>query len=126
MGGEKLVLILGILVWIIVGFLIAKIAFLQKVSSHRKDAVQKSQSVILGHVNEKIAPLLPQFPYNYKDLVFLGKGVDYLVFDGLYEGRLKQIVFVEIKSGKSQLNGNEKMIKNIIDHKLVSYHTIRL
>lgn len=50
---------------------------------NRKDAVDRSRSVVLGHVHEKIAPLLPHFPYSYKDLVFLGKGVDYLVFDGL-------------------------------------------
>ncbi|MBP6085945.1 hypothetical protein KA478_01915 [Patescibacteria group bacterium] len=27
----------------------------------------------MGYVSEKIAPLLPNFPYDYKDLVFLGK-----------------------------------------------------
>jgi len=42
--------------------------------------------------------MLPNFPYHYKDLVFLGKGIDYLVFDGLSEGNLKEIVFLEIKS----------------------------
>ncbi|MBQ7073746.1 hypothetical protein IJM86_01495 [bacterium] len=64
----------------------------------RKDATKQSRKVILGEVNEKIAPILPGFPYNYKDLVFIGKGIDYLVFDGLAEGSLKKIIFLELKS----------------------------
>jgi len=72
--------------------------FLIKIKGQRQNAVDRSRSVVLGHVNEKIAPLLPNFPYHYKDLVFLGKGIDYLVFDGLSQGELKKIVFLEIKS----------------------------
>ncbi|HMT01522.1 MAG TPA: Holliday junction resolvase-like protein [Candidatus Absconditabacterales bacterium] len=117
---------IGILIGICIGYLLGKIFFLQTIKSHRKDAINKSKSVILGGVNEKIAPLLPQFPYSYKDLSFLGKGIDYVVFDGLSQGDLKKIVFIEIKSGQSQLNQNEKMIKNIIDAKKVSYEVIRI
>jgi predicted Holliday junction resolvase-like endonuclease len=79
----------------------------------------------LGHVHEKIAPLLPNFPYQYKDLMFLGKWVDYLVFDGLSAGNLKKIVFLEIKSGVSSLNRNEQMIKNCLAEKRVSYEVRR-
>lgn len=75
--------ILGVIIGCFVGYLLAKIYFLIKMKGHRQDAVDRSRSVVLGHVNEKIAPLLPNFPYHYKDLVFLGKGIDYLVFDGL-------------------------------------------
>lgn len=59
--------------------------YMQYRSKDRKQAVQQSKSTTLGYVSEKIAPLLPNFPYNYKDLVFLGKGVDYICFDGLAE-----------------------------------------
>jgi predicted Holliday junction resolvase-like endonuclease len=41
---------------------------------------------------------LPGFPYDCKDLVFIGKGIDYLVFDGLARGELEQIILLEIKS----------------------------
>jgi predicted Holliday junction resolvase-like endonuclease len=54
--------------------------------------------VLLGDVNEKVAPALPGFPYHFKDMVFIGKGIDYLVLDGLAEGRLRQIILLEIKS----------------------------
>ena len=111
----------GIIIWCIIGYLIAKIYFLVKIKGHRQNAVQRSRSVVLWNVHEKIAPMLPNFPYQYKDLVFLGKGIDYLVFDGLSEGNLREIIFLEIKSGISQLNRNETMIKNCIQDKKFSY-----
>ena len=80
------------------GYFIAKLYFMIAIRRHRSDAVIRSRNVVLGSVHEKIAPLLPHFPYSYKDLVFLGKGVDYIVFDGLSKGDLQRIVFLEIKS----------------------------
>lgn len=65
--------------------LILTIYFFLKISKIRKQSIKQSRSVILGEVSEKILPILPDFPYQSKDLVFLGKGVDYVVFDGLSE-----------------------------------------
>ena len=42
-----------------------------KIKKQRSNAVSRSRNVVLGYVHEKIAPLLPNFPYAYKDLVFL-------------------------------------------------------
>ena len=47
-------------------------------------------------------------------MTFVGKGIDYIIFDGLSSGNLKEIVFLEIKSGSSTQNNNEKMIEDII------------
>ncbi len=80
----------------------------------------------MGQVNEKIAPILPNFPYNYKDMTFIGKGIDYIVFDGLSTGNLKQIILLEIKSGKSTLNRNERMIQNISNHKKIKYEVYKI
>jgi len=91
-------IIIGIIAGVIIGYLIAKIMFRQQTKGQRKDAVAKSRAVTLGYVSEKIAPLLPNFPYNFKDLVFLGKGVDYIAFDGLAEGEVRSVAFIEIKT----------------------------
>lgn len=119
-------LVLWIIIWLIVGYLIAKIAFLIKIKKHRQWAVKKSTSVILWQVSEKVAPLLPDFPYNYKDLTFLGKWVDYIVFDGLSHKQLNQIIFLEIKTGRSNLNANERMIRDCIAAGRVSYEILRI
>jgi len=58
--------------------------------------------------------------------MFLGKGVDYLVFDGLHEGNLRKIRFLEIKTNTSQLNHREKMIKQAVEKGHVSYEVLRI
>lgn len=82
--------------------------------------------MILGEVSEKMLPIFPDFPYQSKDLVFVGKGVDYVVFDGLSEGMLRDIIFLEVKTGKSQLNKNEKMIQHFLSTKKVRYELINV
>lgn len=121
MNPDFWLIILWILVWIFVWYLIARIYFLIKIKKQRSNAVSRSRNVVLGYVHEKIAPLLPNFPYSYKDLVFLWKGVDYLVLDGLSKGNLSKIVFLEIKSGSSTLNKNEQMVRDCVAHKRISY-----
>ena len=118
--------IVGIVLGVIVWRLIAKIAYMQHRSSDRKQSVQQSKATTLWYVSEKIAPLLPNFPYSYKDLVFLGKWVDYICFDWLSTWEMKQVVFLEIKTGKSQLNKNESMIKSAIEKGRVKWETVRI
>lgn len=125
MNPDIWLIVLWILIWVFVWYLVAKLYFMFGIKKQRNDAVKRSRSVVLGHVHEKIAPLLPNFPYSYKDLVFLWKGVDYLVLDGLSKWNLSQIVFLEIKSGVSTLNRNEQMVKNCINQKRVSYEVWR-
>ncbi len=119
-----------IIIWITIGlviwYLIAKIYFEIKIRWQRKNAVERSKNVLIWQVNEKIAPILPWFPYNYKDLVFIWKWIDYIVFDGLSSGYLKEIVFLEIKSGISNLNKNETMVRNCIENRNISYDILRI
>ncbi len=121
MNPDLWLIIVWILLWVIVWYLVARLYFLITIKKQRSDAVARSRNVVLGHVNEKIAPLLPNFPYSYKDLVFLWKGVDYIVLDGLSTGHLNKIVFLEIKTGTSTLNRNEQMVKYCVEAKQVKY-----
>jgi len=64
-----------------VGFLLAKILSVKHTIKDRQASIKASKAVILGHAKEQLAPLLPNFPYHVKDMVFIGKGFDYLVLD---------------------------------------------
>lgn len=99
---------------LIIGYLLAKIYFLLQMRKLRQASVKQSRSVVIGQVSEQMAPLLPDFPYHYKDAMFLGKWVDYVIFDGMHRGVIENIIFLEVKSGVSQLNKNEKMIKDAV------------
>lgn len=119
-------LVIGVALGGIMVYLLLFLYFHRKLSAIKKKSVAQSRSSILGEVSEKIMPLLPEFPYHTKDLVFLGKGVDYVVFDGLSCGNLKEIIFLEIKSGTSQLNKNEQLIKDYLCSYPVRYEVMRL
>lgn len=66
-------LLIGLLCGGIIAWLVAKVYYLEHRSKDRKLSVKQSAATTLGYVSEKVAPLLPQFPYTHKDLVFLGK-----------------------------------------------------
>lgn len=93
----------------------------------RRDAVQRSQAVFNGKVTEHLIPLLDQFPYNPKDVRFLGTPVDLVVFDGMDEDDLYEIVFVEIKTGGSaNLSTRERRIRDAVRAGRVRWHELRI
>lgn len=119
-------LILGGLLGFIIGIFIMRILSLYEHRWIRTKAVQWSRSSIFGEVYEKILPALPNFPYAPKDMVFIGKWCDYIIFDWLSEWSLREIIFLELKSGKSILNKNEKAIQSLVDHKRVRFSEYRI
>lgn len=81
MSEITLAVIIAVVLAFTVGFIIGRVVRHLVVRKERSDAVKRSQSVILGTVYEKILPFLPGFPYSPKDMVFIGKGFDYLVLE---------------------------------------------
>jgi predicted Holliday junction resolvase-like endonuclease len=66
------------------------------------------------------------FPYNPKDVRFLGTPVDLLVFDGMSEDDLREIVFLEIKSGGSTLTTRERRVRDAVLARRVSWKEFRV
>lgn len=123
---EIFILALWLVLWLFVWILIWKMIKYKILKNERELSIKKSKSVILWEVYEKVLPFLPNFPYAPRDMTFVWKGIDYIVFDGLSEGNLKKIVFLEVKSGSSQLNKNEKMIREKILANKVEYSEYRI
>lgn len=91
----------------------------------RQDAINKSQAVIMGKVTEHIIPYFQDFKYNPKDARFIGTPVDFIVFDGMCDGDVRQIAFVEVKTGKTgQLSKTEKQVRDVVSNKNVYWDKI--
>ena len=73
------ILIVGMIIGGIISYVIMKFLFLREGQTLRKRSVQQSRNSILGEVSEKVLPLLPEFPYHTKDMIFIGKGIDYII-----------------------------------------------
>lgn len=114
-------LIVGITFGLILWVGAMRILFSLEHKEIRKSAISGSKNQILGELYEKVLPVLPNFPFKPKDMVFLGKGCDYIIFDWLSEGRLREIIFLELKSGNARLTKNEEAIRYTISHKQVRY-----
>jgi len=91
----------------------------------RQDAIQRSLAVTTGKVYEQLVPYLPEFPFNPKDVRFLGSPVDFVVFDGLSDGHLTRIVFVEVKTGAADLSTRERRVRDAVQDSRIEWYELR-
>lgn len=122
-------LLTGIALGLGIGLLLASVYVLwwrlRYTRAVRRDAVQRSEAVTLGKVYEQLVPFLPDFAFNPKDVRFLGTPVDFMVFDGLNEGDVRRVVFVEVKTGNAELSTRERRVREAIQAKRVEWTELR-
>ena len=85
-----------------------------RIEEARRDAVERSRAVLSGQLSEQLAPWLPDFPVNPADARFIGKPVDFVAFSGAEEGFVQEIVFIEVKKGRSSLSPVERSIREAV------------
>jgi len=93
---------------------------------HRKDAILKSRAVLGGYFSEQLAPFLPDFKYLPTECRFVGKPIDFLVFKGMDNKNIEEVVFVEVKSGNAKLSPTERKLKQAIQNKKVKWKEYRV
>jgi predicted Holliday junction resolvase-like endonuclease len=125
-----LILILLIIIAFFIGKLIGKLTtektIEKRILDARKDAANRSRAVMQGQISEQIAPFLPGFSYDAADVRFIGKPVDFIVFKGLKDKEIEEVIFVEVKTANSKLSKNEKDLKEVIQKKKVSWFEFRI
>ncbi|MCI6913595.1 Holliday junction resolvase-like protein [Treponema succinifaciens] len=115
------------LIGFVLGSLIQKLKNSSEFKKQRKDAVNRSRAVLGGQFSEQLAPFLPGFPCNPGDVRFVGKPIDFVAFPGSAEGGdIKEIYFIEVKSGQSKLSPREKQIKLAVEQGRVKYLEYRI
>lgn len=92
----------------------------------RLDAVLRSNAVTVGKFSEHLLPFGQEFPWNPKDARFIGSPVDFLVFDGLDEGNVREIVVVEVKTNASRVSTRQQQVKSAIEDGRVKWKLITI
>jgi predicted Holliday junction resolvase-like endonuclease len=127
---ELILIIASIIVIFIIGYLIGKYITSQKLKDQipeiREDAIKHSRAVLSGQFSEQLAPYLPDFPFKPTEARFIGKPIDFVVFKGMDNKKIDEVVFVEVKSGQSQLSNVERSLRNTIQNKNVSWHEYKV
>jgi predicted Holliday junction resolvase-like endonuclease len=118
-------LVTGIVIGVIVALLIVAMLIPRFARRMRSEGALQSKAIVRGQIYEQLVPYLPGFVFNPKDAQFLGRPVDFVVFDGLDEGELQRIVFVEVKTGGSKLTTRERRIRDAIRDGRVEWAEIR-
>lgn len=81
---------------------------------------KKSSEVKLGQTAEVLAGFLEDFPYPDEEIKAMYQPVDLIVF------KEDEIVFIEIKSGESQLSEKQRKIRDLIEEKKVRFEVHRI
>lgn len=92
----------------------------------RGESVAHSHAAVSGKVQEQLTSLFPGFRFNPRDARFLGSPIDFVVFDGLDEGEIREVVFLEVKTNRSALTHRERLVRDAILAKRVSWGLLRL
>jgi predicted Holliday junction resolvase-like endonuclease len=86
------------------------------------ESLLRSRAVLRGQLVEHLVPMfdVPTFP-DPSDARFLGRPVDFIIFDGYGEvragrtDRLREIVFVDVKTGAGRLSAVERSIRDCVE-----------
>jgi predicted Holliday junction resolvase-like endonuclease len=92
----------------------------------RKEAITQSRGVLGGKFTEQVMPYLPDFKYDPTEARFIGSPIDFIIFPGLAAGEPREIVIVEVKSGKNpRLTASEAKIRELIENGMVRWELIQ-
>jgi predicted Holliday junction resolvase-like endonuclease len=95
----------------------------------REDSRKKSLATILGKVGEELTPLLmfEKLGIEPKDFRHIGTPIDYVAFKGLSNGKVEEILFIEVKTANSpSLSDREKEVRKAVEDKRVRFVMINL
>lgn len=117
---EKIILLFLIHAFLIVLFLWRRDRLILSKKFKKLQSQKKSSEVRTGQIAEHFAPLLKDFKYDRKQARFLATPIDFIIFEE------EEVIFMEVKTGKSQLNANQRRIKKQIEEKKVRWETLRI
>ena len=92
----------------------------------RKDSINKQRATIKGQISETLAPWSMTVVDSVSELNFLGNPIDFIGFKGLDGKGDVDIKFIEVKSGKSKLNQNQKRVRDAVIAKRIEWVETRI
>jgi predicted Holliday junction resolvase-like endonuclease len=88
------------------------------------EAEMKAIEVGFGKMIEKFIPAYKNLDLEFTECRPLFDPIDLLVFEGLLEGNISHVSFLEVKSGNSKLNKHQKLIEEAILDKRVGLRVL--
>tara|TARA_B100001250_G_C19799130_1_gene790131 strand:- start:1813 stop:2235 length:423 start_codon:yes stop_codon:yes gene_type:complete len=115
-----------VVLYLLLNIIKMKLRHKAAIKDARKDTANRQRSTIKGDVSEIIAPWSMDCVNSVKELRFIGSPIDFVGFKGLDGDEAIDIIFVEVKSGKSRLNRNQRRIKDAVTSKRLEWAEVRI
>ena len=78
-----------------------------------------------GKITEVLIPVMKGFGYKMEDCRFLANPIDYIVFEGVSQGNVDHITFMDVKTGKTgDLDKHQKKIRDTINDNNVKFKVV--
>ena len=121
-AGVLVIILLALIIW---NYFKTKKECEKKVKEYKRKhdrmlSLKKSSEIRVGKIGENMAPFLKAWPYDPNNFRFLGNPVDGIQFTN------KEIIFIEIKTGKSKLTKSQKRTRDIVRKGNISFATFRV
>jgi predicted Holliday junction resolvase-like endonuclease len=124
------VVIIGLLVRELVRKIIEinriKLEHEEQIRAARKDSNDRQRSTIKGQISETLAPWSMDAVNSVKELNFIGNPIDFVGFKGLDGDGEVEIKFIEVKSGKSKLNKNQRRVRDAVKAKRIEWVEVKI
>ncbi|HYM39002.1 MAG TPA: Holliday junction resolvase-like protein [Thermoplasmata archaeon] len=128
------IVLVSVAVSLVAGYAIGKalttrgleLEYQEREKSAREDSVKKSRSTLTGKLLEQLGPFLPDFRYDPTEVRFIGSPVDCLIFVGASAEECKEVVFLEIKSGRSKKSKVQRRIREAVEQSRVRREEYRI
>ncbi len=97
----------------------------ERLGEARQAAIEQSRRVLGGKFVEQLTPYLPEFKYDPTEARFIGSPLDFVIFPGLAQGEPREVVFMEVKTGKSRLTSTERKLQKLVESGKVRWELIQ-
>jgi predicted Holliday junction resolvase-like endonuclease len=92
----------------------------------RKDSNKRQRATVKGQITELLAPWSLTTVNSVSELSFLGNPIDFIGFKGLDSDEDVEIKLIEVKSGRSKLNNNQRRIRDAVEAKRIEWVEVRI
>ena len=117
---EKIILLLALHACLLILMLWRRDRLLHSDAFKKLNSQKKSSEVRTGQIAEHFVPLLKDFKYNRKQARFLATPIDFIIFEE------EEIIFMEVKTGNSQLTTTQRKVRDLIKEKKVKWEVLRI
>ena len=102
--------------------LVIAVMWITRVSRKLKQEQFRNRSLSskYGKITEQFLPLVDSYPWNSEKFRFLGSPIDGVQFED------DKVIFVEFKTGDSQLSKDQRHIRDIVQANKVEFQIIKI